>query len=155
MHRKLCIVWATVMYCLTIPSIAQSASYPLHIDLIDKANANFDSPENTYAAMMSAMMSGDEGWYYNCLTVKGAENTRQMWSDGHITLQMLFDSVKTVKTMEVLEKGPYRDGVYLLIKVTDQDGSVMTGPSLYVKENGLWKSIPQIPINDPILDKLD
>lgn len=155
LNRKSVIVWAAAICCLTILSVAHSATYPLQIDLVDKANTNFDSPENTYAAMMSAMMSNDETWYYSCFTVEGAKKTRQMWADGNIGIQMVFDSVKTVKTMEVLEKGSYGDGVYLLLRVTDQDGSVMTGPSLYVQENGLWKSTPEIPIDAPILDKLD
>ncbi|MCK4603369.1 MAG: hypothetical protein KAU41_01560, partial [Deltaproteobacteria bacterium] len=47
---------------------AAHGKYPMKVDIINKDQARYDSPENAFIAGLSALINGDLEWYYDTLT---------------------------------------------------------------------------------------
>lgn len=43
---------------------AAGDKYPIKVEIIDKSQARYDTPESTYAAMISSLIKKDLEWYY-------------------------------------------------------------------------------------------
>lgn len=140
---------------LLLGGIAHAAEYPLEVSIITKPAAQYNTPENAYASIMSAMVNMDSEWYYEGLTLQSAANEIQQYQKYGVDIQKKFDTVKNIQRIEILDKKDYNEGVYLLVRVEDRDGSVFLGPSVFVLENGFWRSSQEIPLDDPILDLLE
>jgi len=143
-------------YAIFFQAIPVDASnYPMEMELVKKSDARYDTPENSYIAIMSAMVNDDIEWYYNGLTRKSAENEITQYKEYNFNIQEEFDSVKNINKIFVLDKKKYKEGVVLIIKTIDNDGSIFTGPSVFMQEDGLWKAMQEISADDPILDYLE
>lgn len=140
---------------LLVGGISHASKYPLKVSIITKTAAQYDTPENAYAAIMSAMVHMDSEWYYEGLTLQSADNEIQQYQKYGVDIQKKFNTAKNIKHIEILDKKDYNEGVYLLVRVEDRDGSVFQGPSLFVLENGFWRSSQEIPLDDPLLDLLE
>jgi hypothetical protein len=125
------------------------------MELVKKSEARYDTPENSYIATMSAMVNDDIEWYYKGLTKESAENEITQYKKYNFNVQEEFNSVKNIKKVFILDKKKYKDGIVLIIKTIDNDGSIFTGPSVFMQEDGLWKSMQEISADDPILDYLE
>ena len=105
--------------------------WPIKVKIIEKPEAKYDTPENSYAAKISALVKGDPGWYYETLTKKSRE--------GRVDPKRKIEAIKDIKEIYIVGKQTYKNGVMLFLEVHNEDGSVQKGPSVYLKENGLWK----------------
>ncbi len=138
----------------SIPIILAADEYPMEVSIIDKNKSRYDTPENSYTSIISSMVSEDVDWYYEGLTQKSADHEIMLYKKYSVDIQKKFDTVKDIKNISILDKQPYKNGVYLLVRVEGQDGSVFQGPSIFFLEDGLWKSSQEIPIDDPVLELL-
>jgi len=130
-------------------------AYPINVKIIDKNEAKYNTPENAYISLISAMKAKDIDWYYNSLSEKTKYDEIELYEKYAFDINKKFQSIENVRQIIILEKKRYQDGVVLIVKTINNDDSVFEGPSIFVIENGLWKSKSAIAAEDPILDYLD
>jgi hypothetical protein len=118
---------------------AAGDKYPIKVEIIDKSQARYDTPENTYAAMISSLIKKDLEWYYVTSTVKFAEWEQEQFQQANIAPTRMFDMINVLDEIFITNKVHYKDGVLLIIKTYKQDGATFIGPSALVKEQGKWK----------------
>ena len=132
-----------------------AAQHPMEVKIVTKEHANYDTPEDAFAAIYSAKINRDAAWYYEGLTQQSAEHQIELYKKYNIDIQDEFEIALKTKSIYILDKQPYHNGVFLLVKVIKDDGTIIQGPSVFVQENGFWKSMQQIPKDDPINAYLD
>ena len=118
---------------------AAGDKYPIKVEIIDKSQARYDTPESTYAAMISSLIKKDLEWYYVTSTVEFAEWEQEQFQQANIAPTRMFDMVNVLDKIFIINKVNYKDGVLLIIKTYKQDGATFIGPSALVKEQGKWK----------------
>jgi hypothetical protein len=140
-----------------ISDIGQAAEgkYPMKVEIIDKHQARYDAPENTLAAMISSLIKKDLVWYYETLTEETAAKDKKDFQEGAIDPRKKFDLVKGTKADFIVDKLPYEDGILLICESHGEDGSVMRGPSIFIKENGLWKATFEFSSDEKLWDYID
>lgn len=72
----------TIILCLSVfliieISYAEDGQYPMKVEIIDKDQARYDTPENAYAAMISSLIKKDLEWYYETLTEESAARDKR------------------------------------------------------------------------------
>ena len=140
--NQLCflIIYFLVMFNLSFSNaLAIDESYLIKINVIIKNKADYKTPENTLAAGFSALMNNDLEWYYNTLTKKSADQDKAQFAEAGIDPDENLDLVEPGDKLFLLDKSNYKDGILLHIKVVSPDGTIATGPVVFVLENGLWK----------------
>jgi len=146
-------------FCIIIfkpVAVANAASYPMQVPLVTKNQARYDTPENAYTAMISSLIQKDIEWYYDGLTKKTLEKEASLAEKYGTDDQIVFDSVNDIKSIYILDRKPYKNGVLLIVKTINNDESILQGPSIFVRENGQWKSNQEtFSAEDPILDYLE
>ena len=154
---KFAIIFMLCLIILLLTGIGcgEDGKYPMKVEIIDKEEAKYDSPENSYAAMISALMKKDLSWYYETLTEESATNDKKNFQEAGIDPQKKFDSAKGTKADFIIDKLPYKHGVLLICESHEEDGSIITGPSIFVKENGLWKATFEFSSDEKLWDYLD
>ncbi len=120
-------------------AFAQDGLYPIKIDVIEKRDANYLTPENTLAANFSALMQNNLDWYYNTLTEKTAADDKKQFAEAGIDPNKNLDLVEEGDQLFLLDRLKFKDGILLHTKVISVDGTIGTGPVVFVQENGLWK----------------
>lgn len=76
-------------------------------------------------------------------------------TEAGIDPQKKFDSAKGTKADFIIDKLPYKHGVLLICESHEEDGSIITGPSIFVKENGLWKATFEFSSDEKLWDYID
>ncbi len=140
---------------LTGIGCGEDAKCPVKVEIINKEEAKYDSPENSYAAMISALTKKDLSWYYETLTEESATNDKKDFQESGIDPQKNFDLAKGTKADFIIDKLPYKHGVLLICESHQEDGSIITGPSIFVKENGLWKATFEFSSDEKLWDYID
>ena len=120
-------------------SWSSDETYPIKVSVIHKNQAHYNTPENTLAAGFSALMHNDLEWYYNTLTEKSAEQDKAQFAEAGIDPNENLNLVEPADQLFLLDKLNYRDGILLYIKTVSPDGTLATGPVVFVQEKGLWK----------------
>jgi hypothetical protein len=131
---------------------AQNESYPINIKPINKNQADYKTPENTLAAGFSALMNNDLNWYYETLTTGTALMDKAMYEEAGLDLTEKFKLVNPGDKLIMLDKKTYKNGMLILIKGIIHDGTIITGPNIFVEENGLWKETFEYISDEKLLD---
>ena len=133
-----------------------AAEYPMEIKIVRESEAKYNSPENTYIAMISSLFHEDIDWYFRTLTKESAEKEINLQLRYNYGPEEIFDSVKNINKIIITDQKPYKNGALLIVKTINNDGSIIEGPSIFVQENGLWKSSQETLLaDDPVLDYLE
>ena len=111
------------------------------IPVIDKALANYQTPENTLAASASALLAKDLDWYYDTLSMDGQVYLQQLYSAAGIDPIAVFGLADAGHDEFVAAKIPYKDGMLVILEehYNDPDGTIYTSAAGMVQEGGLWK----------------
>jgi hypothetical protein len=133
-------------------SHAQESGYPFKLDVIDKSQAKYDTPENTLAAKISALLIKDLAWFYETLTRESAALGKKLFQEAGIDPAKNFEMVDETDQFFIINKIPYKTGIVLVGKIVSKDGSILIGPAVFVKEDGLWKQTTEFN-TDEELDK--
>jgi len=136
-------------------SYAGEGQYPIKVEIIDKDQAIYDTPENTFAAGLSALIKGDLEWYYDTLTKESAEKDKKDFEDSNIDPNQQIEAVKNFNKTYIINKKAYKHAILLIVESHGNDGAIMTGPSFYIKENGLWKTTFEFATDEEIWDYMD
>jgi hypothetical protein len=134
-----------ILYCCASiifhENISWSAdqSYPVKINLITKNQADYKTPENTLAAGFFALMNNDLDWYYETLTKEAAMEDKAMYEEAGIDIIEKYKLVNPGDQLVILDKKAYKNGILIHIKGITSKGTIITGPNVFVLENGLWK----------------
>jgi len=113
--------------------------YPVKLDPITKKQADYKTPENTLAAGFSALMYKNLEWYYTTLTEKSVEQEKAQFAEAGIDPSENVDLIEPGDQLFLFDKLNYKDGILLHVKVVSPDGTIATGPVVFVQEKGLWK----------------
>jgi len=135
---------AIFLLCLSVifsngDSHAGEDQYPIKVEIIDKGQARYDTPENAYAAMISSLIKRDIEWYYEAFTKESAAQNKREYQEAGIDPRKKFDTVKGLKDVFIIDRMEYKSGVVLIVQTHEQDGTIMQGPSAFMKEGGKWK----------------
>ena len=133
---------------------AQAYEYPYRLPRVEKGDVKYATPEETYAANISALLSHDLDWYYETLTVATALEDKELFQKAGIDLAKKFDLVDAEEEIFVLEKKPYKTGILLIMMSRRPDGFEMRGSVTLVQVDGKWKITSEFGY-DPELDKYD
>ena len=143
--ETMCIRRAIIfMFCLTIFLItgicyAEESEYPVKVEIINKSQAKYDTPENTLAALRSALVNEDLEWADEVLTKESAEEQKTLFEGAGIDHRVIFDLERDVNYTFIIDKILYKDAVVLVIEDHDKDGSITKIPLTFLKEDGKWK----------------
>jgi len=143
--EKMSIKWSLIfMLCLSIflingSTYAEEGNYPMKVEIIEKDQARYDTPENAFAALCSASIKEDLEWVYETFTEESAEELRKIYEEEGVDPRKILDLEKRVKDTFIIDKIEYKDAVVLVIEYHDKDGTIMKIPATFVKEGGSWK----------------
>ena len=129
-----------VLLFFSLPNaFAQDDLYPIKVDVIEKREADYFTPENALAANFSALIQNNLEWYYDTLTEKTAADDKKRFAEAGIDPNKKLDLVEEGDQLFLLDRLKFKDGILLHTKVISMDGTIGTGPVVFVQENGLWK----------------
>lgn len=143
-HFSICFLCFLLFFCTLIflnVNISWSAdeTYPVKVNVITKNQADYETPENTLAAGFFALMYNDLDWYYETLTEESAIEDKAMFEKAGIELSENFKLINPGDQLFILDKKPYKNGILIYNKGITSEGTIYTGPNVFVLENGLWK----------------
>ena len=118
---------------------SSESNYPIRLERIDKSQALYNTPENTLAAKISALLSKDLEWFYETLTKEAVSINKKLFKEAGLDPGKKFDMVDESDKNFIIDKIPYKNGVILVGKMVVKDGSILIGPAVFIKEDGLWK----------------
>ncbi len=118
---------------------SSDSNYPIRLERIDRSQARYNTPENTLAAGISALLKKDLEWYYETLTKESAALEIKIFQDAGIDPRKSFEIVDEGDKNFIIDKIKYKNGVILVGKIVGKDGSILIGPAVFIKEDGLWK----------------
>ena len=118
---------------------ADDGVYPARVEIIEKGQASYDSPENCMAAIKSAFRLNDIEWANDTLTVDSREELFRLLNNAGMDIAILMETIPVKISSYIIEKFEYEDAVVLVVEDHIEDGSVQTGPVAFVLENGKWK----------------
>lgn len=118
----------------------ESTGFPQKIEIIEKQNARYDSPEHTYTALISSLMKRDIDWYWETSTTESANQSKQSYIEAGISPDQIFDTVSLQEEYFIMNKIPYKDGFIIIVRCQDPNGTVMEGPSIFIKDGSDYKS---------------
>ncbi len=127
--------------------------YPTIVPIITRNEANYETPENTLAARMSAFYYKDLDWFYETLTHESAERNRMAYERAGVDPNRMFEMSDPEDKTYILEKSDYKNGVVLLGKSIDKNGTILIDPITFVKEGNLWKQTSAYNKDDALVEK--
>lgn len=147
-------IMLNILLLVILYATLAEAANPVELFLIERDSASYNTPENAYVSLLSSMYYNDIEWYYDSSTKESAEKERLRYEESNFNIQQIFDTVKDIQQIFLLDKVEHHDGVALIVEIQKTNGSIYQGPSIFIKEEGLWKSKPDISADDPILNHL-
>ena len=134
---------------------AEEGKYPMKVEIIDREQTKYDTPESTYAAMISSLITEDLDWYYETFTEESAVENNREYQEAGIDPRKKFDTVKGLKDIFIIDKIEYKSGIVLIIETHEQNGTIMQGPSTFVKEYNKWKVTNEFASDEDLWEYLD
>lgn len=135
----LCLTFLVALSPVDAFSQPETTKYPVRLPIITKSQSHYDSPENTFSARISALLSQDLEWFYNTLTKESAERNRKAFADANLDPKLMFQMMSQEDQVFILDKFHYKEGIALMVQVVSADGSILIDPVIFVQEGGLWK----------------
>ncbi|MDY6823007.1 MAG: hypothetical protein SWH68_04295 [Thermodesulfobacteriota bacterium] len=106
-----------VLFFMLSGSLLSAAddTYPIKVEIIEKSQATYDTPENTLAAAYSASVKGDMEWFYECLTPESVEQFKLFFKEAEKDPRDLFKPVDvSQKEFYIVKKDNYKGTVLLI-----------------------------------------
>ncbi|MBN1932540.1 MAG: hypothetical protein JW786_13135 [Desulfobacterales bacterium] len=120
-------------------SYAEEEKYPVRVEVVEKNQAKYDTPENTFAAICSALIKKDFEWANETLTEESAEEYKRLHEEAGIDSNKMFELGNGIIDTFIIAKKEHKDGILLVIKDYYKDGTIIKSPITFVVENGKWK----------------
>ena len=117
-----------------------NGNYPKKVKLITQQEATYQTPENTYAAILSSLFKRDLEWHYQTATVESAMRSKKLYEDAGISPEKMFDMMDEKEEFYILKKINYKDSVMLIVRSQKLDGTIMQGAVPFTLENSKWKT---------------
>ena len=118
---------------------ANEEPYPVKVQVINKDQAKYDTPENSLFALKSALKKGDLEWAYNSLTLESSDKLKSLHLKAGLGESEIIEFEGVIVSSFILKKFSYQDAVILIVEDHDNDRSVTTMPLSFVLEEGEWK----------------
>ena len=134
---------------------AEEANYPLRVEIINKDQAIYDTPENTLAALCSALIKEDLDWTDETLTEESLKEQKRLFEKAGIDLRKIFELEKGVTDTYIIDRMEHKDAVVLVIEDHDKEGSITKTPLTFVKEGGKWKMTNKFASDEDLWEYLD
>ena len=148
-------VLCLAMFMINWISYAANGQYPMKVKIIDKDQAKYDTPENAFAALRSALIEENLEWAYETFTEESAEELKKLYEEAGINRQKIFDLEKTVKDTFIVDKIEYKDAVLLDIEYHNKDGSIKKIPTAFVRDGEKWKNTNKFASDEELWEYLD
>jgi hypothetical protein len=143
------------MFLINGISYATDGQYPIKVEIIDKDQARYDTPENAYAALCSAIMKEDLQWVYETLTRESAEDSKRLFEEAGTDPRKIFELGSKEKQTFIIDKGEYKNAVLLLIEHKEKEGTITRIPVTFVIEHGAWKRTNKFASDEELHEYLD
>ncbi|MBE9593946.1 MAG: hypothetical protein IMF19_10770, partial [Proteobacteria bacterium] len=127
----------------------------MKVEIIDREQTKYDTPESTYAAMISSLITEDLDWYYETFTEESVVENKREYQEANIDPRKKFDTVKGLKDIFIIDKIEYKSGIVLIVETHEQNGTIMQGPSTFVKEHNKWKVTNKFASDEDLWEYLD
>ncbi|MEW6518573.1 MAG: hypothetical protein AB1461_04090 [Thermodesulfobacteriota bacterium] len=151
--NSLLLTFCTIFLCINFCYGAEE-EFPQNIEIINRKQANYLSPENTMSARRSALLNNDLNWADETMAKESLQEQVQDYQKAGIDRSLLSDLEKKVKETFIVNKIPYKDAVLLVVNAYGYDGSIQSLPFPFIKENGLWKFTNKFAEDEILLDYL-
>ena len=136
-------------------SCAEEGEYPIRVEIIDKAQARYDTLENAYVALYSAQIKKDLEWLYETLTEESAKEIKRLFEEAGIDPIKIFNSERKEKQTFIIGKKEYKGDILLIIEHNEKDGTITTIPVTFIIENGQWKRTNKYADDEELHEYLD
>jgi len=159
--ERMSIKWSLIfILCLSIflikgSTYAEEGNYPMKVEIIEKNQARYDTPENTLAAIRSALKNEDLEWVYETLTEESGEEHKRLFEEAGIDPRKIFDLERHVKDTYIIDRIEYKDAVLLVIEDHHKDGTIAKYPTTFVREGGKWKQTNKFAGDEELHEYLD
>ncbi|MBW1691568.1 MAG: hypothetical protein JRJ70_12610 [Deltaproteobacteria bacterium] len=128
----------------------------MKIVIIEKDQAKYDTPENTFAAMCSSSIKEDLEWYHETLTEETAALDKEAFREAGIDPRIESKVFKEYfKEAYIIDRQLYKDAVVLIVKVYSKDGAIFTLPYTFKKEHNQWKMTNEFSGDDELAVYMD
>jgi hypothetical protein len=120
-------------------ALVEANIYPKPIEIIDKADANYLTPENTLSAIRSCLKAEDLDWCNKTMTNQSLQEDIDIFQKAGKDRREIFELEKNVKESLITNRLNFKGAILLIVEDLDNDGSVTQTPIPFVQEDGLWK----------------
>jgi len=156
MRAKSAIIFLLCITILLISGVVYGEEgYPIKVEIIEKGQARYDTPENAFTALCSASIKEDIEWVYETFTKESAEELKKLYEEEKIDLKSIFDLEKRVKDTFIIGKAAYKGAIVLIIEYHDKDGTIIKIPATFVKEGEKWKHTNKFAGDDELAVYMD
>jgi len=136
-------------------SCAEEVNYPVKVEIIDKNQATYDTPENTLTALCSALIKEDLDWTDETLTEESLKEQKRLFEKAGIDPRKIFELEKGVTDTYIIDRMEHKDAVVLVIEDHDKEGSITKIPLTFVREGGKWKQTNKFASDEDLWEYLD
>lgn len=140
----LCVSWV----------FAENVNIPVQI--IQKNQADYSTPENAVSSFFSSSISGDLSWRNESITVETLKIKTEIAQKAGVDITNEMDSIRrNVKEANIVQKIPYKTGYILVVDIQSPSGDIFTLPYVFVQERGLWKLTSEFKADPEISTYID
>lgn len=136
--KYLSIVICLLFVCIEIGHAADNI-YPKKVEIINRSDANYLTPENTLSSIKSCMVSKDLDWCDETMTKTSLQEDIELFKNAGKDRREIFELEEGVIETFLVNKINFKDSVLLIVEDHDYDGSIMQIPMPFSQENGHWK----------------
>lgn len=129
-----------VIFTLLCVSWVFAENVNIPVQIIQKKQADYSTPENAMSSFFSSSISGDLSWRNESITVETLQIKTDFAQKAGVDITYEMDSIRrNVKEANIVQKIPYKTGYILVVDIHSPTGNIFTLPYVFVKESGLWK----------------
>jgi len=116
---------------------------PVTITAVERSTSSYDTPEQAFTALISAMMTGDYNWWFNSFTETSQKKRKEIDKEQNLTEQQWTQSWKQMLPgRRVQLENRTETGGYVLLGYTlrsiPEDKVVYRSAISFKKENNKW-----------------
>lgn len=129
----------SIFAILVFTSISAAQSFPIKVKVIDKDQAEYDTPENAYISSYSADVKEDLDWKLETMTVEAVDELKSSFKGREPMAETMLKHEKASRETYIVNKVFYNDAYVLTVEHYYEDGSIQRTPVTFVLENEKWK----------------
>ncbi len=139
MTKKTIALLLFIIFLFGKTNISLCGEYPQLIETIDKTQADYSTPENTMSALRSALLKEDISWVDETMVPADAKEQIKEFQEAGLDRTQLFTMERLIKVSYIIDKINYKDGILLIIKDYNYNGSIKEYPTTLIRVDGSWK----------------